>query len=198
VTVHHDTFLIIKPNRCTNFSNWNKTLHVSDSSSVQHQEFVTVHTAMVYVSKPVWHTLLLFVQWKTPDNGQRNCPKHLEFHSKNKFEKLVHLVGFIIRSFKYYYNFNSWREISQWHNSFTITYYINIPCLYLKSYIVVNYVDVALLWTMWMWIANYVDVDCELCGCGLWTMWMWIVNYVDVDCELCGCGFLWVNFLFQT
>jgi len=25
------------------------------------------------------------------------CPKHVEFYSKNKFEKLVHLVGFIIR-----------------------------------------------------------------------------------------------------
>ena len=32
-----------------------------------------------------------------PDDGQRNCPKHAEFYSKNKFEKLVHLVGFIIR-----------------------------------------------------------------------------------------------------
>jgi len=28
---------------------------------------------------------------------RRNCPKHVEFYSKNKFEKLVHLVGFIIR-----------------------------------------------------------------------------------------------------
>jgi hypothetical protein len=35
---------------------------------------------------------------KTPDDGQRNCPKHVEFYSKNKFEKLVHLVGFIIRT----------------------------------------------------------------------------------------------------
>ena len=34
---------------------------------------------------------------KTPDDGQRNCPKHVEFYSKNKFEKLVHLVGFILR-----------------------------------------------------------------------------------------------------
>ena len=34
---------------------------------------------------------------KTPDDGQRNCPKHVELYSKNKFEKLVHLVGFIIR-----------------------------------------------------------------------------------------------------
>jgi len=40
---------------------------------------------------------LLCVQWKTPDDGQRNCPKHVEFYSKNKFEKLVHLIGFIIR-----------------------------------------------------------------------------------------------------
>jgi len=37
------------------------------------------------------------VQWKTPDDGQRKRPKHVEFYSKNKFEKLVHLVGFIIR-----------------------------------------------------------------------------------------------------
>ena len=49
------------------------------------------------VSKPVWHTPLLCVKWKTPDDGQRNCPKHVQFYSKNKFEKLVHLVGFIIR-----------------------------------------------------------------------------------------------------
>ena len=27
------------------------------------------------------------------------CPKHEEFYSKNKFEKLVHLVGFIIRKY---------------------------------------------------------------------------------------------------
>jgi len=49
------------------------------------------------VSKPVWHTPLLCVHRKTPDDRQRNCPKHVEFYSKNKFEKSVHLVGFIIR-----------------------------------------------------------------------------------------------------
>ena len=37
------------------------------------------------------------VKKKTPDDGQRNCSKHVEFYSKNKFEKLVHLDGFIIR-----------------------------------------------------------------------------------------------------
>jgi len=29
-----------------------------------------------------------------------NSPKHVEFYSKNKFEKLVHLVGFIIRIYQ--------------------------------------------------------------------------------------------------
>ena len=29
--------------------------------------------------------------------GQRNCPKHVEFYFKNKFGKLMELVGFIIR-----------------------------------------------------------------------------------------------------
>jgi len=49
------------------------------------------------VSKPVWHIPLLCLQWKTPDDGQRNCPKHVVFYSKNKFDKLVHLFGLIIR-----------------------------------------------------------------------------------------------------
>ena len=93
---------------------WNKTLHVSDSSFVHHQEIFTVHTAMVYVTHVTataceqdptrnlsanmydkYHCLC--VRCKTPDDGQRNCPKHAEFYSKNKLEKLVHLAGFIIR-----------------------------------------------------------------------------------------------------
>ena len=48
-------------------------------------------------SQAVWHIPQLCVQWKTPDDGQRNCPKHVEFYSKNKLEKLVLLVGSIIR-----------------------------------------------------------------------------------------------------
>jgi len=49
-------------------------------------------------SNGICHIGLLCVQCKTPDDGQRNCPKHVEFYSKNKFEKLVHIVGFIIRT----------------------------------------------------------------------------------------------------
>jgi len=79
-------FLIIKPTRCTNFSNLFLEWAGSSWSCSQ------------AVRKPVWHMPLLCVQQKTPDVRQRNCPKHVEFHSKNKFEKLVHLVGFIIRN----------------------------------------------------------------------------------------------------
>ena len=39
--------------------------------------------------KPTWQYGII--------NGQRNCPKHVQSYSKNKFEKFVHLVGFIIR-----------------------------------------------------------------------------------------------------
>ena len=40
---------------------------------------------------------LLCLQCRTPYDGQSYCPKHVEFHSKNKLEKLVYLVGFVIR-----------------------------------------------------------------------------------------------------
>ena len=85
---------------------WNKTLHVSESSSLYHQEIF--HCAH---SNFVCHTRLLTVcsanlcdiyhccvhSEKTRNDGQRNCPKHVELYSKNEFEKLVHLVDFIIR-----------------------------------------------------------------------------------------------------
>jgi len=42
------------------------------------------------------HTIVVCTV-KSADDGQSNSPKHVEFYSKNKLEKLVHLVGFIIR-----------------------------------------------------------------------------------------------------
>jgi hypothetical protein len=124
VTVHNDKFPILKLTRCNNFSNlfldWNSTcfgqclcpssgvFHCTHNNGVCHTGLMTAceqdldGTAVPSwsypqaVSKPVWHTPLLCVQWKTPDDGQRHCPKHVEFQFKNKFEKLVNLVNFII------------------------------------------------------------------------------------------------------
>ena len=61
-------------------------------------ELVSSWFCSLAVGIPVWHTPFMCVQWKTPDDGQRNFPKHVEFHPENKFEKLVYLVGFIIRN----------------------------------------------------------------------------------------------------
>ena len=119
-------FLIIKPTRCINFSNlfleWKYTcfgqflcpssgvFHCTHSNDICYTDLQTAckqdqdgtavpsWSCSQAVSKPVWHIPLLFVQWKTPDDGQRYSPKHVDFHSKKKFEKLVHLVGFIIRN----------------------------------------------------------------------------------------------------
>jgi hypothetical protein len=79
--------LIIKPTRCTNFSYFSSRIRVDPSWSCCSKA----------VYKPVWHVPLPSVQWITPDDGLRNCAKYAEFNFKNKFAKLVHLVGFIIR-----------------------------------------------------------------------------------------------------
>ena len=60
--------LIIKLPRCTKFLNlfWNETLHVSDSFSLHHQEFLTVHTAMLYVIQ-VCRQLASRIRMEHPD-----------------------------------------------------------------------------------------------------------------------------------
>ena len=63
----------------------------------------------IYGSLDVKRSIFQIYFW-TPDDGQRNCPKHVEFYSKNKFEKLVHLFGFIIRI--YHDALSSERQIS--------------------------------------------------------------------------------------
>ena len=136
------SFLIIKSTRCTNFPNlfwkWNSTcfgqflcpssgvFHCTYSNGVRHTCLLTAckqnqdGTALPswscsqVVYKPVWHIPLLSVRWITPDDGQRNCPKNIEFHFQNKFEKLVQLVGFIIRKFvtKHGHMNANWRTVS--------------------------------------------------------------------------------------
>ena len=42
--------------------------------------------------------LLLCMQYQTPDDEQKTCPKHVQSYSKNKFLKLVHILDFIIEN----------------------------------------------------------------------------------------------------
>jgi len=86
--------LLTKPTRCTNFSNLFLELNFTCFGQFPCPSSGVFHWTH---SNGICHTGLLCVQWKTPDCAQRNCPKHVEFYSKNKFEKFVHLVGFIMR-----------------------------------------------------------------------------------------------------
>jgi len=96
---------------CTVKNSWWWTEELSETCRVLFQEWIWEISASSWfyyrnsaagsrscsqaVCISVWHIPLLCVQWKTPDDGHRNCPKHVEFHSKNEFEKLVHPVDFI-------------------------------------------------------------------------------------------------------
>ena len=83
--------LIIKPTRCTNFPNL-----FLEQNSTCFGEFLCLSSASSQHNLYDIY-LLLCVQCQTPDDRQRNCQKHVQFYSKNKFEKLMHLLGFIIR-----------------------------------------------------------------------------------------------------
>jgi hypothetical protein len=58
----------------------------------------TGFTSMQAVVKPAQLVPVLNVRWKTPDDGQRNCPKHVEFHTRINLETSAS-VGFIVKKF---------------------------------------------------------------------------------------------------
>ena len=111
----------MKQTRCTNFTNlfWHETLHVSDSSSAHHQEFIhctlsnsiriqvcrqlssRIWSCLKAVYKPVWHILLLSVQWINSWWWAEELSETCRVSCQNKFVKLVHPVGFIIKKICY-------------------------------------------------------------------------------------------------
>jgi len=132
---------IIKPTRCTNISNlfleWNSTCFgqfLCPTSGVFHCTHSNgiYHTGLLTAREPVWHIPLLCVQWQTPDDGQRSCPKHVEFYSKNKFEKSLHLVGFIVRA--YQDGRSPERQIQHKSVNTEISCHVSIYCSFLLSF----------------------------------------------------------------
>jgi hypothetical protein len=73
-----------------------ENLHVSDIFCAHYQEFSTVHLALAsfmqvfddrFQAESGWNPMefqlpVPSVQWKTPDDGQRRCPKHVEFYNR--------------------------------------------------------------------------------------------------------------------
>ena len=54
---------------------------------------LALYTAMVYVVQ------VMLTACQLADGGQSNCPKNVEFYFENKFKKLMHLVGFVIKMY---------------------------------------------------------------------------------------------------
>ena len=140
-------FFVIKPTRCTNFTNLfcHETLHVSDSSSVHHQEFIhctlsngICHTGLLTAfeqdqdgtavpswscSKAVWHIPLLSVQWINSWWWTDELSETCRVSWQNTFVKLVHLVGFIIKKEKQSALFNITKEQLDKYTTKCYTYF---------------------------------------------------------------------------
>jgi hypothetical protein len=124
---------IIKPTRCSNFTNlfWHENLHVSGSSYVLHQgsihctfSKVISHTAfeedqdgtavpfrscLKAVYKRVCHIPLLSVQWINSWWWTQEMSETCRVPWQNKFVKLVHLVDFVIKKFDW--EFHSYHKL---------------------------------------------------------------------------------------
>ena len=100
---------------------------------------------MSYCMYSVWHIPLLCVQWKTPDDGQRNCPKHVEFYSKNKFSEISASSWFYYKNFLNVSNYG--HAVPLWDKRITKVFE-NIllrECLDVKSYLMGTFIICILL-----------------------------------------------------
>ena len=81
MTVHRNKFLYNKTKRLTNFQIYSGTKPYM----------------FRVVSLPIIRRFPLYtLQWKTPDDGQRNCPKHVEFRARINLE-ISASFGFIVQ-----------------------------------------------------------------------------------------------------
>jgi hypothetical protein len=91
-----NVFFVIKPTRCINFTNLfcYETLHVSESSSVHHQEFI--HCTLS--NKRLRRIPLSSVQWINSWWWTDKLPETCRVSWQNKCVKLMHLVGLLQRN----------------------------------------------------------------------------------------------------
>jgi hypothetical protein len=85
VTMHSDTFLIIKPTKCTNFSKFifGMKLYMFRTVRLSIIRSFPLYTQQMYVSYRFADSLWAGSGWNSVPSW--SCPKHVEFHSKNKF-----------------------------------------------------------------------------------------------------------------
>ena len=114
VTVHRNKFIFNKTNRRTNFPNLfcQETLRVSGSSSAHHQEFPTVHSALVCHAD-----LMTAFKHDHPDRVEctvenswwwaEELPETRRASWQNKFGKLVRLLVLLKRKYTILFKIHS-------------------------------------------------------------------------------------------
>ena len=135
-------FLKIKPTRCTNFSClfFGMKLYKFRTvplSIIRSFSLCTQQWFMSYRFADIYHCWVY--KWKTPYDGQRNCPKHAEFHSKIKFWEISAPSWFYYKKYVQEYDIkicehpllsgillNTHRELPYWcclHVQFVFRFY---------------------------------------------------------------------------
>jgi len=69
------------------------------SSGICRTGLLTAHNSQSCQQTCTTYTTVVCTSEKLLMMDRGNCLKHVEYYSKNKFEKLVHIVGFVIRIF---------------------------------------------------------------------------------------------------
>jgi len=139
----------------------------------QDQDWVPSWSCSQTVSKPVWHISMLCVEWKTHDDGQRNCPKHVD------------LIGFIIRI--YHDARSSERQIRgvmYYHIKYWSVLHLLLFCIYIYIFIVLcNKLEV-LIFAMLQWVTFIINMLCWNCKyrsqtwpCFLCTLYTSFISY---------------------
>ena len=121
---------------------------------------------------------------------QKTCVKHVEFYCKNTFEKLVHLVGFIIRMMHGPLNVKSLRphQIRGWVGTEPVwtfprrekcllhaSNHPTIPWLFRPQHSHTNYTTVALIHSFFMEILELI----KLLFCYLFSVSQHMVQFYD-------------------
>ena len=140
--MHPNKFLFNKINKRTNFPNLflsristcfgqflcpsSGVFHCTFGTGICHAGLMTAFkhdqdeipswSCLKAVYKPVWHIPVPNVQWRTPDDGQRNCSKHVEFLDKNKLGKLVRLLVLLKRNAVKLFEITVEQEVLPLHN----------------------------------------------------------------------------------
>ena len=122
---------------------------------------------------------------KTPDDGQRSCPKHVDFYSKNKFEKLVHLVGFIIRI--YHYAQSPEHQFITMHSHLNISLSLHSQWTSIYHYAQSMNINLSLCTVTWTSIYHYaqsMNINLSLCTV-TWTSTYHYAQSMNINLSLC-------------